>query len=214
MIPLASNLALFVDLVKGIAWPVAVIFVVIWFRKDISALVPRIRKLSASGLELANTSQSENTPNMLDEKTAISGRPLDKLVNPVADELEKNNREVLDGLGLKTPVERENILLRALAIQQMMKSFGIAYSGIFGSQIRALRELNSRKISYSEAKTMFAELKRENPALEKFSLENYMNYLLHWKFVSLADGYYSITETGRDFLRFIVDNGLNEDRLN
>lgn len=205
---------LFVDLAKGLAWPVAISIALLIFRKDIRALIPRISKVSATGFELANTEQLENTPNMLDKNTAISETPLETLVNPIAAELEEKNRKDLEALGPKNPTERESILLRALTIQQMMKSFGIAYSGVFGSQIRALRELNSRNISHLEAEAMFAELKKENPALEKFSLQMYMNYLLHWKFVSLTEGYYSITETGRDFLRFIVDNGLTEDRVN
>jgi hypothetical protein len=51
-------LTLFVDLVKGIAWPVLVFCVVYMFRQPLKALLPRVRRAGPTGIVLSEL-QSE-----------------------------------------------------------------------------------------------------------------------------------------------------------
>lgn len=205
---------LLASLIKGVAWPITVFMFGFYFRKEIGEAIPRIVKFGAAGVEMSVPKQLKNTPKETLSEEVISDKYLENLKDPVAAELEEKNRQDLNALAPKAQSEREDLLLRALTVQQMMKSFGIAYSGIFGSQIRALHSLNSRPIPRSEAEELLSQLKITTPSLGQFSIDDYMAYLLNWRFVQFVGGKYSITETGREFLKFILDNGLSEERMN
>ncbi|WP_324753576.1 hypothetical protein [Roseovarius sp. Pro17] len=198
---------------KATAWPGAVILVAFWFSKEVRTLIPRISKVSLAGVEISHPVQQTNDPKELDKEILQKGNA-DKLTDPVARQIEEANLEDLNNLDPEDSRKREKVLLRSLTQQQMQKLFAIAYANIFGSQIRALHELNSRSISVEEAEEMFTELKREQPALENWTLKRYLDYLFVWRFIDKKGDAISITETGKNFLHFLVLNSLSESRLN
>lgn len=203
-------LVVITDFLKGVAWPLAAIWIASRFSSEIKQLIPNIRQVGPTGVHIEKAEQDGVKPEDL-EPGDLSNFALDPLDDPVAANIERTTYEVLDTIPQEEQVAR---LTRALSIQQMNKSFAICYSGIFGSQIRALHELNSRSVTQDQAKFMFHELKEEIPSLAEFNLEQYLQYLFAWSLIEKTEGAYRITKTGQGFLRFLVDSKLSEDRPN
>ena len=200
----------FLDFLKGVAWPLAVIGIAALFSREIKQLIPNIRQVGPTGLHIEKAEQEGIKPEGL-EAGDLADFTLEPLVDPVAAQIEESTKEVLESIPEEERIAR---LTRAVTTQQLYKSFAICYSGIFGSQIRALHELNSKSISQDQAEFMFDDLKQETPSLVGFSLDQYLHYLFAWGMIEKTEGWYSITETGRSFLRFLVDSKLSEDRPN
>ncbi|WP_074787284.1 hypothetical protein [Roseovarius tolerans] len=108
--------------------------------------------------------------------------------------------------------KRQEKLIRGLTYRLLEKTFFAAYADIFGSQIRALEELNSRNISKSEADLMFKELQREFEPFKVWTLEKYLTFLFRFEFIEISEDVYSITQTGRNFLVFLSLHGLTKER--
>lgn len=198
------------DLLKGLAWPVAVAVVAFVFRHELIRVVPRITSVGPNGIVMAPSDQNSKVPESLDS-TKLSANRMEPLVDPMAIEIESKNRELLETMRVE---DREDRLLRSLTFEQMNKSFGIAYANIFGSQIGFLKSRNSLPISRQDAEIYFNNVKAAYPSLEGWSLDQYLQFLLSWRFIEENHGMLSITMTGRSFLQFIVAHGLSENRLN
>jgi len=198
------------DLLRGVAWPVAIIWIATLFHREIKTLILQIREVGPKGMRIAPSVQSEaDSDKITGEK--ISKLKLEDLKDPVAIQIEDSTRKILKEI---PEDEREARLIRALTLSQINKDFMLIYSNIFGSQIRALRTLNSGPISTAEASKYFGALKMEFPVFTSWNIDSYLRYLIHWKLIEQHESEYYITETGRNFLRFIVDNRLSEDRGN
>ena len=204
-----SGLEFLSVIIPSLSWPIATMFIAWCFASEIPKILPRLHKVGPSGLELF--------PNAADQKRADGGSntdlstvELDPLTDPVAQELE--TRLLVEVANLP-PEHREKTLVRALTNSQMARSFALAYSNIFGSQISALEKLNASSVSRDEAARMFEELKARDPIFVDLTLEQYLQFLFDWKFISQQNGQLFITQTGRNFLQFMVSSGLSKDRL-
>lgn len=205
-----SWLEFIADMAGHVAWPIAIVVLALAFRSKVDELLPRITKIGSSGVELSLPKQSTEASGEL-QSEEISDTKLVPLRDDVALSIERRNKEALDKFSSDAN-EREELLLRALTAQQMEKNFLLVYQGIFGSQIRALRLLNERNIPRAEAENLLKVLKAEEPALGDWTLDQYLNFLLRWRLISVDAEQIVITETGRNFLIFLVQQGLSEDR--
>lgn len=195
------------NLLAALAWPIAAIAIARIFRTEIKNLFLRVTKVSFSGAEFGLSHQK--SPEDSVEKKSLSQIETNELADPTMQRIEsKNSKE----LATFQPEDREKILLRALTVAQLEKNFSIAYTSIFGSQIRALDLLNSRAVARVEAEELFKANSEGDTVLSSWTLDQYMNYLLAWEFVEYHDGTYKITETGRNFLRFLTNTGLSKER--
>lgn len=61
---------------------------------------------------------------------------------------------------------------------------------------------------------MLENLQEQPVSFAEWNIDQFMNYLVTWDFVSETENTYSITETGRSFLRYLVDAGLSHERPN
>ena len=198
------------DFLKGMAWPLAALFIAALFSREIKQMIPRIRQVGPSGLHIESADQEGANPKEL-SKDGLSTVSVGELTDPVALAIENENRTFLEDIASEDQTAR---LLRALTVQQLYKSFAIAYSYIFGSQIRALRELNVRSISRPQAEHMLKELKADEPVLREWELDQYLNFLVAWDFIVEEDGWFKITVTGKNFLLFLTEHSLPDDRPN
>jgi len=205
----------FADVLKAVAWPFVVFFVALIFSKDVKALLPRINKLGPSGVELESLNKQKSLPKVSSEEN-FAKRELDEIRDPVAKRFEEENFRALNSLEIDDQFDLEKILVRSLTLQQLQKHLAIIYANIFGSQIRALKELNIAPISRAKAATMYSEVKEEEPALKDWDLDEYLNYLFAWDLIEFDEehGEFRITETGKSFLHFLVLSGLSENRVN
>ncbi|XDA97609.1 hypothetical protein AB1M95_16050 [Sulfitobacter sp. LCG007] len=200
-----------VDLTKSLAWPISAIFIAWLFSGEIKKLLPRIQKVSTAGIELRHAEQGDRK---LEDETGakVSDVKTEPLTDPVAIEIESANLEALNQLPQQDPKSREEKLLRALTVQQLHKNFAFIYVSIFGSQIRALRELNSRPIPRAKAEKFFDDLGNKYSEFRDWSLDNYLDYLFRWRLIEEKNKEFYITETGRNFLQFIASHQLSEER--
>lgn len=201
--PILSSLQVFFDLLKGIAWPVAALAIAVVFRGEIKAILPRVRRAGPSGIELDSIDQQQKTP----------APPTDQHVNlseatPTIEDLERRIRGDLDNVILE---RREPMLIRQLATTQAAAFFENTYGLIFGSQIDALRRLNSiDSITVDEARNYF-----ENTVRPKFpdeyrntSFDAWSSFLVTRGFIALDLEKVAIKELGREFLTFLESRNL------
>lgn len=190
-------------------WPTVLISLIWYFRHEISALIERIKHIGTGGVGFHSSAGQQNSPDNV-AATQLSPSTLESLPDGVAAEVERRLKSDLESVSDDNKIP---ILLRALTIERMNKTFAVAYSNIFGSQIRALESLNEKNFSKGEAEKEFKELQKNDPVFVEWDLERYADYLISWKFVECSDDIYSITIAGRDFLLFLTSNGLSKDRL-
>ncbi|KPN63175.1 hypothetical protein SAMN04488527_10738 [Aliiroseovarius crassostreae] len=190
-----------------VAWPLAAYFVARLFSDEFKSLLPRLRKLGPTGAEFeAKEQKGVISP---DSRVELSKVSLTELHDPNAQVVENSIIEALEAIPEENQVA---VLVRGLTEARMLRAFERFYANIFGSQIEALQLLNSRNVSRSEAINLLDELKAERGILDGWNIDMYMAYLKDASFVTEEAGEYRITETGRNFLRFIVDNGLSTEK--
>jgi hypothetical protein len=142
-------LVVFLELVKAIAWPIAALLIVHFFSGELKALFPKIKKIGPAGIEVA--SQPEPSAEISIENPF--GRAMLPLTDPVAKEIEDQNRHELNQLATENHID---VLLRAVTIHQLQKSFALAYASMFGSQIRMLESLNVGEMGETDVNDMYA----------------------------------------------------------
>jgi hypothetical protein len=203
------------NLIASLAWPLAVVAVVLIFKHQIRELIPKIENLTGPGgmsiglkrVQGAGLADEEPIKQTLEKLSpnVLRTQPLEKLEDSLRAELET----------LEVP-QRIPVLLTALAQTRLESAFNLAYANIFGSQIRALRLLNDRggKIDRASAEKEFAELKANTPAIQDWSLDLYLQFLRHYLFIDEVSGEFILTDFGREFLAYLSRRGLSDDRIN
>jgi len=190
-------------------WPLTVAIVAIVIGPKLITELPRLHKVGPTGVELFRPETTQES-SAEDVGSGLAVENLEELHDPVARELENTIVKELSNI---PDLERQEKLVRALTNAQMARSFLLAYSHIFGSQIRALEKLNTGQISRDEAQAMFSDLQKSDPVLEDWSLDGYLQFLIHWKFIEYEKTVYRITTTGQHFLLFLTSSQLSKDRL-
>jgi len=155
------------------------------------------------------TEATEGGPNIPATATAEStmAPPQRAAVHIVENELRLH-------VDLLSQDERVPILLRALAETRVRAGHEFVYNRIFGSQILGLKALNQRgAISRADAIKEFQPLKAQYPeAYEKYDFDDWVGWLQRMNLVSYSDGTYQITPIGRDFLVYMAEQGLLENK--
>lgn len=188
-------------------WPLAAIVVALVFRKDLASLLPRVRK--AGPLEL----------DAQDQRQALSEAKLDNVPKqlpgvastPAIEASERHVRSILDQLPQKEWVDR---LARALAEASLSIEFERTYRTIFGSQIAALKSMNGPHVTSSQALRSFydAAVKNFPEAYSNYSFEDWARYLLISGVAINDNENWRVTDKGLDFLRYMLNTGLLENK--
>ncbi|MCF6100361.1 hypothetical protein [Mesorhizobium muleiense] len=199
-------LEIIVDLLKGIAWPAAILIVAQLFSSDIRAILPRLRKAGPSGVELDAPEQQQRI------EPPSSGIPDDPdLPVPTAALaiLEERLRKQIE---TKPEAKRQPILLRELAISRLITLFERVHRLIFGSQIDLLKSLNlTGPKSMELVRPYYDEAAILSPDFYKdYDFDKWLSFLTSAELVEIKDGQMDITETGREFLVYMVNTRLIE----
>lgn len=125
---------------------------------------------------------------------------------------EKNIREALHKL---PQAEQETAVIRVLAATQIAWRFEAFNFLIWGSQIALLQALNVSSLSVEQAKPFYVHAATVFPDLYKtYSFESWLDWLIsHPMFVSREGDVLSITDEGREFLKFLITRGYSFSRL-
>lgn len=181
------------DLVKGVAWPLALFSLVWLFRDQIRARIPFIVEVGPAGAVFQGVQQTaapgESTPlNFSSEFITVESAV-------------KNIRVELEGLNVE---HREGRLINALAEARVFANFEFIFGTIFQTQIDFLSSLEKRSKSTDEAQASFSDLAAHlNKDFIEWGFVNWVNFLRVNELIDTSTGEFSITQKGRDFLLFV-----------
>jgi len=209
------------EILKILAWPIAVIIIVIVIvlilKKSFQDLLTRITKLKY-GDTIAEVSQTRqetkeksllaqnqvDKPNENIEKALgiFSVPTLERAKNVVEDEA-KINEIVEDSKKVETLTKYAEALYLILSFERL-------YNNIFGSQLYILDFVNTNntqskddlKIFYDGAKDKYPDF------FDAYSYDDYFNFLVsHDLIIINTDETCGITWLGRDFLKYLIETG-------
>lgn len=202
------------------AWPLVAliggIFIFIFFRKEVSSFINRIRSVGKGSIETTSGAREEAAA-----KTGNTARR-EFMENPqsvVLSEQEQRIKADLISRGLESNnKDTIDVLVRELAQTQLDNAFLDTYYLIYGSELRLLQHLNSiTGAAYTDGQlSRYVDVVRaqfpNRPNIE--SRESFMSVLVVSNLVTRNDNGYFITELGREFLAWIVRQGKRQDLSN
>ena len=191
------------------AWPISVViialFFMVQFKEPIGALLSKTKKIGKSGLETHDYAQ---IPADVESKQAIE-EFMATFDNPLLKENEDNIDQDLAERGL-TGADAQRALVRSLAGTQILLGFEKVQTTIFASQIDLLTHLNGAAagIDIAQAVEFFDDAAAEYPNLyENRSFEEWLTYLSSWGLVGIEDQRLTISQVGREFLKWRLSEG-------
>lgn len=198
----------------GISIITVCIFFMVFFQKNIKALIDRIKGVKYGGTEL----QTENPSQEPVDTTVSSTEKLMKaLDNPVLQEGEDLISEALRKAGVKEGPEREKLLIRYLAANNFALTVERIDSAIWGSQICILEHLNVNRLGVlkDDIKTIYYDDAAEKwpPFYTNYSYDAYLGFLKNSNLVLEQDGYLLITMLGVEFLQYLARIGKSGARF-
>jgi len=171
------------------------------FRKSISQLIDRIRRIktNGSGIEISPSPQKKENISAAEKiEQGFGSIVLSFREKAIKEDLQSFNDD---------KEEREKFLIRALAEFTIALEFEQAYWRIWGSQLLALRFLNSHnRVTVENLRFFYSEKQDE---LKDITFEEWWNFLDVSNFANIRDDIAHITPAGREFLVYIMKMGYS-----
>jgi len=191
------------------------IFFMVFFQKNLRALIDRIKRLKYGRTEIQAETQPQNTP---DTKPDITEQLMRQLDSPVLREREDLINEQLKKVGVQDGPDKEKVLIRYLATANLALIFERTDRLIWGSQLYILEYLNDRRplgVLKEDIKTAYYDeaAKRWPIMFENYPYEDYLNFLKNSGLVIEKDGNLVITVFGVQFLQYLTAMGRSQARL-
>ncbi len=195
------------------AWPwpvVALIFGIIFlliFKKPLSRLIDRTEKIGKKGVKARKSARDAQKETPLQQSQA--NELLRQFDNVLLTETEEIIRKGMEDV---PTADRERVFIRYVAGLWILQWFERAYAYIFGSQIATLQELNSKStIDTSIIKLWYDQAAAQAPDVyEKYSFQQWLSFLEAWNLITQTDEQnLSITVAGREFLKFLINQGYS-----
>jgi len=203
-----------IKLLGVLAWPAATVLIVMVLRKPILTLMGRWRGgngLGSGGSEPILPGQDD--PGGSSTEKQLSETQTDPV--PAVENQVKILRRQLDEAESTLNINRETALLRALARSNLREHFERTYRHIWGSQLHALQKLNSVVTSNTGVLKPFYDLAAtQHPSVyENYSFDEWLRFLEGQSLLILRDDIVEITMEGQEFLKYLVDQRLDTDKL-
>ncbi|MCS3835859.1 hypothetical protein HNR03_000439 [Pseudomonas sp. JAI111] len=200
---------LFATIWSGLGWPHATLIMFIvsvyCFRGEIKSILPRIKKVGASGVEV-DPQPPLVQPSLKNEEKLQHDHSGD-YPSTFAVALGLVQGEILN----KTPTEQVQYLVITDANWRVLWLFENTYSFIFGGQIQFLQMLNQRGItglSAAEAAKEWEDYKeRFKPHLDEWEMKPFLDFLVVRELITKTDDAFFIAPRGNEFLTWMVKNG-------
>ncbi len=198
-------LTVFVASLKALAWPSFGIFVVCLFRRPITEVIRRIKKITTSGAEIGPLEQEKvEQKDFLKEILEADYGPAESHLKVWLDQI----RTQVKGLEESGAANLHNRLVFALAESQRYANFFQILREIYGSQINLLNRLAQAgrlsKESILEANTLHVERTGDSAS----PIEAWVSFLTYYSLAMGDRNSLEITIYGKDFLEFLAN--LNE----
>ncbi|WP_409417613.1 hypothetical protein [Flavobacterium sp. PS2] len=211
------------EFLSTISWPLVTLIIFLILKRPITNFINNIKKFTygSTGIEtnLANKQIEEDSlAEILGDGQDASN--LDKILAKFSDytlaSIDKtieNETQISKVEGLQNKYDR---IYKYTKILILIKNVEKIYSAIFGSQIRLLQRLNySQTETKSELKLYYDNAVKYNPeGYKNYSYESYLNFLAFSELIKIDEETVSITDSGRDFLRYILEANLAVEKIN
>jgi hypothetical protein len=221
-------------IIQIISWPIVALVICWMFRSSICTFLEKIAHLKAAGLEVTTHLAVAAQPEPLDTQEELAGEALSipreatdvrlRAVRSYGDRIPGLQNKItriaedLTSLGLTNAnPETIQLLVRHLAVTQILLNFEFTYRIIFGSQISALKILNvtgSRARSYVE--DLYSAAKEKYSTFYgTYSFADWLRFLVERNLVEVDENQaqVSITDQGRDLLTWIVLASVDDNKL-
>ena len=193
-----------------ITWPIVVLILglvgMFVFRSPLAHLIGRTQKIGKD-LLLAGPQSQSAAPT---DESATVDEFMHSYDNKLLLEQEEVIRADIAARGLADKPELEKLLIRVLAVTQILAHFERAYSVIWDSQLDLLRHLNSQDdgVEDEAVAEYYEAVVDEHPLLKDLKgIDAYLAFLESNNLVARSAGIVAITIAGREFLKWLVESG-------
>jgi len=133
--------------------------------------------------------------------------------NPLVQQREESIRQDLKKIQLDSNKTIE-LLINRLAITELFFLAERLYRLIYGSQLFILKLLNtSGPQPTSVLLSVYEHAKAQWPDFyAKYSADQYLNFMVGHDLIAASAGTYSITEAGKEFLKWMAEVGLSDQK--
>lgn len=195
-----------------IIWPLTVLFVAIFalllFRRQLARLIDRTISVSKSGIVASSVPQESGQPPKSSNVADFLEKTFD---NALIVELQDTLRKQINSLNPTSDAERSKLLLKLLAAIVIIRGFDLTYYHIYGSQIRALQYLNDGRglaIPTTDLERFYESAKNADPAFYgHYAFDGWLSFLESGLLIRRDSGNVAITVRGKEFLKYLVDQG-------
>jgi hypothetical protein len=208
-----------VKIAPALAWPLAAVVIIGWFRKEIRELIPKLIRWRAGPFEGEFKPPQEapapppaaslgvptpSMPTTAADPAAI--KPIDHAIERSVD-VEFFRAKFTEELALVHPDLQSPLLLLRLAEARTAGAYEWGLNQIYGSQLRGLRELEKGGgvASQRDAETLFAEYAPKYSEIYRGGFPGWLGFLEGQGFIVIEGERRDIirlTDRGRAFLRY------------
>ena len=206
------------DLNVDLGWPLAVflmvVFISLLFRRQLAGLIDRATRIDRTGISAeANVESQQNTSPQ--NREGIESLLAEVGGSRVVTEKENVIRTNIQNRGVMIEEgELVDVLIKHLALSQIILEFEQIYNTIFGSQIHLLKALNSSLQKGLPAEALnehFEYFRSYSPApSDTWTAKLYSNFLINCRLIDIRDNRLYLTDYGLEFLLWMTRNGRTE----
>lgn len=214
---------LILEFLTSILWPATVLIVFYWLKNPIINIINNIKKFTYGNTGIETTFENKQndkstTIDLLNDSNDFSD--IDKILSKFSNSSVEYSGEIIENETKISEVENiQNKYERIYKYSKLLiliKSAEKIYHSIYGSQIRILQSLNY-SISQNSADVKFYydnAVKYYPEIFQNYSYENYLTFLSSWGLIIIEDDFkkLTITDAGKDLLRYIVEANLSFDK--
>ncbi|HVN86457.1 MAG TPA: hypothetical protein VMW17_16605 [Candidatus Binatia bacterium] len=193
-------------LLQAIAWPAVTIYALVRYQTEIADLLKRIRRAAGVDIDPPTQEKPVDTPSLLPSTASDALPPLPKTASTIfwEDQIKR-----VPQFTTATPAAREEFLITLAARAILFNQFEQVEGSIWASQLRLLEHVNLhhdgvalldlRHLFYDPAAAAFS------PAFTNYSFEQYLTFLTSRAFIVIEDGRVTITDAGREYLTWRIE---------
>jgi len=208
---------MWVELAKAMAWPIAVVIVSLIFKPGLRDFLRSFtaRKIEVEGFGVKARIDAAEQQKGAAENPATEKLPQAPALDPsprlAVNIIETRLREELNGFEAG---KREPVLVRALAHSRLEAGHEFTYNRIFGSQILALKRLNEvSRATVDDAREFFKPFAEQFPQLyNNYGFDAWLGFLLGGAMIVQNGNVLEISDFGRDFLVYLTERRLSENK--
>ena len=192
------------------AWPAVALLLgfgfLLVFRKSISSILDRTKKVGKGGLETFDSPQLPAPAEKPDPLAEFMG----SYDNPLLREQEDAILMDLKARGFADPAAAQKALVRSLAGTQILLHFENISASIWASQIDLLMYLNSRPggATLSEVQPFYDNARKQySAAYQNYQFEPWLAFLESFALIERRKGVIFLSKVGREFLKWRIEVG-------